>query len=317
MRPIVKRARGFTLIELLVVIAIIAILIGLLLPAVQKVREAAARTKCANNIKQICVALHHYESAYGRFPHATYNLIDGTGWTPAPYNGTMDRRSWGQDILPYIEQGPLFTRFQTYMNTGASALGFPELGTVIPTLMCSSDPTSPKTFTYWGGFGTPTQGFSGNYVVNAGSTNFNDANGNGSDQLNGVMFALSKTQMSDITDGASNTALVSELILSPDTYGHDIRGRYYNPAHSGVAFTTRIPPNTMVPDQFDWCSPQPVPRAPCIWTGANIFVSTRSYHINGVNMGLADGSTRFITNSVNQAYYQSLGSRNGGEAVSE
>jgi prepilin-type N-terminal cleavage/methylation domain-containing protein len=317
MRRISSRDRGFTLIELLVVIAIIAILIGLLLPAVQKVREAAARTKCANNIKQLCLALHNYESANGRLPHATYNLVDGTGWTPAPYNGTMDRRSWGQDILPYIEQGPLFSRFEAYMRTGASALGFPELGTVIPTFMCPSDPTSPKTFTYWGGFGTPTQGFSGNYVVNAGSTNFNDANGNGSDNLNGVMFALSKIHITDITDGTSNTALVSELILSPDTYGHDIRGRYYNPAHSGVAFTTRIPPNTMIPDQFDWCSPQPVPRAPCIWTGQNIFVSTRSYHTNGVNMGLSDGSIRFITNSVNVPFYQSLGSRNGGEVAPE
>ena len=203
------------------------------------------------------------------------------------------------------------------MSTGASALGFPELDTVHKVLMCPSDPTSPKTFTYWGGFGTPTQGFSGNYVVNAGSTNFNDANGSGSDHLNGVMFALSRIRITDITDGTSNTALVSELILSPDDFGHDIRGRYYNPAHSGVAFTTRIPPNTMIPDQFDWCSPQPVPRAPCIWTGQNIFVSTRSYHTNGVNMGLSDGSIRFISNSVNVPFYQSLGSRNGGEVAPE
>ncbi|HEX3150938.1 MAG TPA: DUF1559 domain-containing protein [Gemmataceae bacterium] len=313
MRPISER-RGFTLIELLVVIAIIAILIGLLLPAVQKIREAANRMKCSNNMKQVAIGLHNHHDTYGYLPHATYNYIDGTGSTPYPYNGKYDRRSWGHDILPFIEQDNIWRNLYTFLETGQSALGFPQMDSVIKTFMCPSDSLGPKIHTFWGGFGTPNQGFSGNYVVCASSGYFNN-NGDlvSSSQLDGVMYALSKTALTDITDGTTNTGLVSELILVQDIDSHDIRGRYYNPAHSGVAFSTRLPPNSPIPDQFDWCANSPPKQAPCIWTGNNIFVLARSYHANGVNMAMCDGSVRFIRNSVNPITYKALGSRNGGE----
>jgi prepilin-type N-terminal cleavage/methylation domain-containing protein len=233
------RRTAFTLIELLVVIAIIAILIGLLLPAVQKVREAAARMKCSNNLKQISLGLHNHHDQKGHFPPGTYNWIDSTFVTPYP-NNFQDRRCWFHDLLPFVEQGPLYQDFDKFMETYFSALGYPQLETVVPIFACPSDEVSPKTKTYWGGLtGQPTQGFSGNYVVCAGNDYFNDTGHQKSASLNGVFYAQSKTQLAHITDGTSNTAFVSELILVEDTDSHDIRGRYYNPAHSGVAFSTR------------------------------------------------------------------------------
>jgi prepilin-type N-terminal cleavage/methylation domain-containing protein/prepilin-type processing-associated H-X9-DG protein len=311
------RRGAFTLVELLVVVAIIAILIGLLLPAVQKVRDAAKRMSCSNNLKQIALGLHNHHDAYGYFPPATYNWIDSTFITPYPGN-FQDRRCWFHDVLPFVEQDNLFRDFDTFMASYFSALGYPKLDTIVPTFSCPSDPVSPKTHTFWGGLtGQPTQGFSGNYVVCAGDDYFNDTGYQKSASLNGVFYAQSKTRLTEITDGTSNTAFVSELILVEDTDSHDIRGRYYNPAHSGVAFSTRLPPNTRVPDVFDWCSNNPPPEAPCTWSGQYIFVLARSWHLGGVNLAMADGSVRFVPNGINPVVYKALGSRDGGEAVGD
>ena len=312
---------AFTLVELLVVIAIIGILIALLLPAVQAAREAARRLQCTNNMKQIGLALHVHHEQRGHFPHGTYNYLDSTFHTPFP-NNKYDRRCWMHDILPYLEQVPLYQEFHKHMETGASALAFPMLDTVIPAMMCPSDPTGPKLHTFWGGIGQPTQGFSGNMIVCAGNDYFNGT-GSGSEAYlpsadrNGLFFAVSKVRIEDIRDGTSNTAMVSELILSPDTDSHDIRGRYHNPAHGGVLFSTRIPPNTLVPDRLNWCANNPVPRAPCIWVGAEMFVSPRSYHSGGVNMGFADGSVRFVSETIHPDTFRAIGSRDGGEIVGE
>ena len=313
---------GFTLVELLVVIAIIAMLVTLLLPAVQTAREAARRAQCVNNMRQVCLSLINHHDAKEHFPHSNYNYIDSTFTTPEPYNNTQDRRCWFHDTLPFLEEGPLFEAFEDHMDTGASALAFPQLGTPVPSFMCPSDGLSPKLNTFWGGIGTDTQGFSGNFVACTGNDFFNPgktADGKpanplvNSSKLNGIFFAVSKVRIAQIEDGTTHTAMISEIILSPDTDSHDIRGRYYNPAHGGVIFSTRITPNTLVPDRFNWCGKNPVPRAPCTWSDSNMFVSARSYHPGGVNMGMADGSVRFVPNGVDAEAYKAAGSRNGQE----
>jgi prepilin-type N-terminal cleavage/methylation domain-containing protein len=311
------RASGFTLIELLVVIAIIGILIALLLPAVQKIREAAARLKCQNNLKQIGLALHNYHDANGRFPPGQFNPIARDMF---PYN----RACWELVLLPYIEQDPLYRSIDNYLTVqrGPYACWAPDAWTPIASLICPTDPTSPKNLT--AGARTPqdrnlAQGFHGNYVLCGGSTVFNppgDANGF---NLNGLFYPLSKTRITDISDGASNTLMGSELIVVPDSdpYNHDLRGRYYNTWQGNVLFTTLQPPNTPVGDQSNYCRPGVIPQAPCILSGSNVAQYARSYHTGGVNAMLGDGSVRFIQNGINLGVYRALGTRNGGEVVGD
>ncbi len=317
------RKIGFTLVELLVVIAVIAMLVTLLLPAVQAARESARKTQCVNNMRQVALALLNHHDSRGHFPHGNYNYIDGTDSTPEPYNNMQDRRCWFHETLPYLEEEALFHDFDTYMKTNRSALGYPRLHTVVPSFMCASDPLGPKLHTFWGGFnGLPTQGFSGNFVGSAGDDYFNPTEVNGekiqpliaSSKLNGMLFAVSKIRIGQVLDGTSHTALVSEVILSPDIDSHDLRGRYYNPATGGVLFSTRIPPNTLVPDRFNWCGRNPVPQAPCVWSGTNMFLSARSYHPGGVNIAMVDCSVQFVTDGVDARAYKAAGSRNGEEA---
>lgn len=298
--------------ELLVVIAIIGVLVSLLLPAVQSARESARRTQCTNNMRQVVMACHMHHDLKQHLPHGTYNFIDETGTTRSPYNNKQDRRSWAHDILPFMEQGPLYERFDSYMAAGGSALNFPDRAIVVPMYICASDPNSPKRDTF---SDRANQGFSGNFVACAGDDYFNPTGPASSAKLNGVAFAQSQVVMTAIKDGTSNTAMISEIILSPDVTGHDIRGRYYNPAHCGTLFSTRIGPNTMTADQLNWCT-GPVKRAPCVWQGTNIFVSARSYHPGGINMAMCDGATRFITSTVDVDAFKALGSRNGGEPSS-
>ncbi len=319
--------RGFTLVELLVVIAIIGILIGLLLPAVQSAREAARRTQCTNSMRQVAVALQNFVDAHKTFPKGTYNVIDCLGCSVPAYGPNNDRRSWMPEILPFLEEEDLYVQFVAYMNAGGSALNFPLNITIVTPLMCPSDPLGPKLQTYNGGGGngngvTNSQGFSGNMVVCVGNSYENpgsDANSTNPQLVNGIMYARSATRMKDILDGTSHTALVSEIILSPDTYDNDIRGRYYNPSHGGVLFSTLYPPNTTVPDQVDWCSASPVPQAPCVGSQGsdlgNMYMSARSYHPGGVNLALADASVRFISNEIATVTFNALGSRNGGEQI--
>src|SRR6185437_2491428 len=217
-----RKTSGFTLIELLVVIAIIAILIGLLLPAVQKVRAAAASSKCQNNLKQLALGLHNHHDSYGNFPPGQYNDFYAND---APWI----RGCWIQPTLPYIEQESLYKIYVADLpSNGNWALLCPNKDTLIPQLICPSDPNSPKTRTVdtntVNGVANTMQGLHTNYVVCSGSTVYG-AQGH---TLNGIFYTKSATRITDVTDGTSNTFLLSEILVVPDTNTNDLRGRYCN-----------------------------------------------------------------------------------------
>jgi prepilin-type N-terminal cleavage/methylation domain-containing protein/prepilin-type processing-associated H-X9-DG protein len=315
-RPRTTRQRAFTLIELLVVIAIIGVLVGLLLPAVQKVRETALRVKCQNSLKQIGLGLLNYHFSFGQF-------MAGSGPLDSPYGpdsgDVIDRRSWYEPLFPYIDQEPLYRSMDSWLQNPTGPVlfkynnGWNGRFDVIPILCCPADPNSPKL----NSIPSDPQGVHSNYVACAGSTYFNPPTGPPSTDLNGIFYSMSKTKLSDITDGASSTLLLSEINVSPDVTSHDTRGRIYNPARQGgILFSTlNTPNNSATPDRLNWC--QSIPQAPCQHATTNLVTSARSYHPGGVNVALADGSVRFVSNNVNALTWTALGSRNGHEPVGD
>ena len=310
-----RRKSGFTLIELLVVIAIIAILIGLLLPAVQKVREAAARMKCGNNLKQIGLALHNYHDTNGRLPAGQPQGYWFSGWYNPAIIEDKIRTNWLADILPHMEQTALSAQVQQFLATLPTlTFNAPFRNTVLPPFLCPSDPNSPKVAMTPGN----EQGFHVSYVACSGSgyaTPTADPRGL---NLDGVMFGMSKVRLESITDGTSNTAMVSELLQGSDTASsgqHDVRGRMWNTVHAGTTFSTIYPPNSTVGDNvMGYCGA--VPGAPCGGQSiTNAFSLARGKHAGGVNVCRADGSVRFVRDSIAPNSWLWMGSRAGGEVI--
>jgi prepilin-type N-terminal cleavage/methylation domain-containing protein/prepilin-type processing-associated H-X9-DG protein len=307
--------QAFTLIELLVVIAIIAVLIGLLLPAVQKVREAANRMKCGNNLKQVALALHNYHGSFGQFPPGQYNSIGQDAPPPKYY---YNRGCFLHKLLPYVEQQALYTQLDSWVNSQTGIYYIcdqaPNRKAIIPSYYCPSDPTSPKITTVLTYFSQ--QGFHVNYVGCAGSTFFNPAGDPNGKSLNGMFYPFSAIRFTDVSDGTSNTFLLGEIIVVPDTSEHDLRGRYNNTWQGNILFSTLYPPNTPVGDRSNYCDS--FPRAPCQELSAtNVVQSARSYHPGGVNSAFADGSVRFISDNVAAATYLALGTRAGNEVAGD
>lgn len=319
---------AFTLIELLLVIAIIAVLIGLLLPAVQKVREAAARIKCANNLKQIGLAIHAYHDANnGLPPQATYSI-----------GSTFSGYSVHARILPYIEQGALAARIDFALGYSAQ----PEIcRTAINLFRCPSD---PKTGTRFDG---GVEFAPNNYGFNIGTwLGLDQQTARGGDGAFGYNMTHS---FGAITDGLSNTLCAADVksftpalfdggnpaapfTPPPDTptqvvaYGGSFDPDYCHTQwvtgrtlQSGL--TTTFPPNTQVlystggvTYDVDWTSARVSPTAPR--QGYRV-VTSRSYHSNGVNALMMDGSTRFVTSSIPLLTWRALGTRAGGEVISD
>lgn len=174
---------------------------------------------------------------------------------------------------------------------------------------CPSDPNTRRVFTV----ASDPQGFHSNYVACAGSTSLNTAGSNGGEKLNGIFYWKSKTKLVNITDGTSNTLMVSEINISQDIAGHDVRGRMYNPARQGsILFSTlNTPNNRSTPDRLQYC--QSIPMAPCTGTTTDINLTARSHHEGMVMAALADGTVRPIVDGINAAIYRAAGTRDGAE----
>lgn len=303
-----RRHRGFTLIELLVVLAITGVLVALLFPAVQAAREAARRSACKSNLRQIGLALHNYHAAHQTFPPGLFNSV----W---PLTGPdHERRSGIPPLFPHLDQLALHRGIEEQIHAGQYPWYAAGSAEAVAVLMCSSDPNSPKT---WGYSDSPVQeGFHGNYSLCSGATVLNPSDDPTGAHRDGIFFAFSSIRIAGIRDGTSTTLMAGEIVVVPDPTNYsEIRGRYLDAVLGGTLFTTLEPPNTTLGDVGDYCIS--IPQAPCrLNAGTDIAHFLRSYHPGGVHALFADGSVRWIANAIDAQTYRALGTRDGRETVS-
>jgi prepilin-type N-terminal cleavage/methylation domain-containing protein len=309
------RRAGFTLIELLVVIAIIAILIGLLLPAVQKVREAAARTKCANQMKQIGLALHSYHDGVGRFPTPRPAIGVYTSFYSGPAAGPGIGGGWMARILPYMEMASVAQECDKSQASFDPPPGSPPSGSTrtITSYQCPSDPSSQVYTGTAGGFGGATNtsyvGVTGN---DEGSAAGRGAAKNGVFWVGVYSDPTNKqgnkgTRIADITDGTSSTVMVGERPASADKYWGFWAFSDYDTLLALPNWDNQPYPSCALPGYF----------SPGKFTDNCSSTHYWSFHTGGGNWLCADGSVRFLNYNIGTTILPKMASRNGGETIDE
>lgn len=314
--PSAHRNRAFTLIELLVVIAIIGILIGLLLPAVQQVREAARRIQCANQLKQLVLGTLNYESAQRKFP---------PGFT-YPYN-TM----WSAMILPHIEQQNLYNQInlEGYWTAGLTTHppNLEALGVVLDIFQCPSAGVEP--FQYDASM--EADRVSSCYLACASGLRDREAGDlpwcgmdrdQGFPESDGIFFLNSKTRTQDIRDGTSNTLLYGESVPDQNFLDIDAGGNLQKVDHWIIGSREMSDYETgfaVGSNEISEClGSTAVPMNALEDPNASIDAKElcfSSRHSGGINMGYADGHIKFLSSRIDPQVYSSLGTRSGGEVV--
>lgn len=292
--------RGFTLIELLVVIAIIAILVALLLPAVQQAREAARRSQCRNNLKQIGLGLHNYHDTSSALPSGNI-VVPGS---PSPYGWGW---TWHSKILPQVDQAPLYERLQTVMGSDAGVSTDTEQrlagrDTVIPVFQCPSQPGG--NLNYGGQGGYQSSNYNGNVGTNTFNNNECDTMNDSCFRANGVFFVNSSVRVRDMTDGLSNTLMVMEVQtqLSANMPGSDRKYNFSsggdgNPPVDISEYLIGAELNDPINSGTDECA--------------------GSFHTGGCHVLFSDGAVRFLSENLNMAIFQALSTRQGEELISD
>ncbi len=308
-RPCVRP--GFTLIELLVVIAIIAILIALLLPAVQQAREAARRTECRNNLKQLGLGLHNYHDIYRVFPPG--GVIGPCAGTPPLKLAGLQECSNGQSLggnwllylLPQLEQGAIWSVTSPILN-GTDPLD--NMNNIFghfspPMYRCPSHPWDNRANV---AFRSLEHMSRGNYAANFGNGTLLDSF---SPTRRGVFTINSRVAVRDVTDGTSNTIATGEVnyVLNSTS---DARGAWVHATMGASSFSTGLRPNTRSNDIIESCASSvdmPCATEAPLYGGSQI-AALRSYHVGGVHVGMADGAVRFVSENVDNQIHSALGS---------
>jgi len=305
-----RHLRAFTLIELLVVIAIIAILIGLLLPAVQKVREAAARMQCTNNLKQMALAIHSHNDSKGKLPPGN------VWWGSNNSYGT----GWAIEILPYMEQDNLYKQYnQTVVNENSANLAVVQ--TSVKTYMCPSDVSANQLQPPDSGNASAIQYRTSSYRGNAGMTNLTTGNGfmdigggppttsivplRGPLHIIGVS-GLQPESLVNITDGTSNTLLVGEYT----TRTHIRRTSFWAYSYTSYALssvTGLAGASAYLTNDYDGCV--------AVANADNCKRAWSSFHTGGMNFALCDGSVRFFSQTTDPVILGYMASISGGEVI--